>query len=383
MTQAGFDRRIDRRSAADCKKWRRYPEHVLPMWVADMDFAVAGPITAALRQRLDHPVFGYAQVSDALRDAIITWLADHHGWQVRPDDLVFLPGVEPGFNMALKAMLQPGDNVVVQTPVYRPILAAPGHWGLNRIDVPLVLAADGYGIEPARLEEAIGRSRAMLFCNPHNPTGKVFTESELQLIARICGRAGCLIISDEIHCDLAYSGHRHRPIGALSPETAAQTITLMSASKTFNTAGLKTAFAVITNPALRERFDAARCGMVDSVNLMGLAAAAAAFHAGDAWRREALAYLEANRNHLTRALKRRFPKIGYHPPQASFLAWLDCSALDLAPDPHGFFLNTAHVGFSAGAEFGTDGTGHIRLNFGCPRAVLDEALDRMEQALAG
>jgi cysteine-S-conjugate beta-lyase len=381
MTGPDLDLRIDRSSAEDCKKWRLYPGHILPMWVADMDFAVAEPITRAMRDRLDHPVFGYAQASDALKGAIVDWLASRHAWKVLPDDLVFLPGVEPGFNMALKAMLQPGDGVVVQTPVYRPILAAPGHWGLNRIDVPLTPADGGWSVDEARLEKAISQSRALLFCNPHNPTGKVFSEAELSFLAACCDRHDILIISDEIHCDLVYPGHRHRPIATLSPGIAARTVTLMSASKTFNIAGLKTAFAVITNPDLRRRFQEARSGMVDSVNLMGLEATRAALLHGEAWRQATVAYLEANRDHLTRELKRRCPDIGYRPPQASFLAWLDCTALGLAPDPHAFFLSRAHVGFSSGAEFGPGGEGHVRLNFGCTRATLDEALDRMERAL--
>jgi cysteine-S-conjugate beta-lyase len=381
MTGPDFDQRIDRRSAEDCKKWRLYPEHVLPMWVADMDFAVAEPITRALRDRLDHPVFGYAQPSDALKSAIVDWLANRHAWQVQPDDLVFLPGVEPGFNMALKAMLQPGDGVVVQTPMYRPILDAPGHWSLKRIDAPLTPDGGGWSVDEARLDEALGQSQALLFCNPHNPTGKVFSEAELAFIAACCERHDVLIVSDEIHCDLVYSGGRHRPIAAVSPEIAARTITLMSAGKTFNIAGLKTAFAIISNPDLRRRFQEARSGLVDSVNLMGLEATRAAFRHGDAWRQAVVVYLEANRGHLAQELERRFPGIACRPPQASFLAWLDCSALGLELDPHVFFLNRAHAGFSAGADFGPGGKNHVRLNFGCTRATLDEALDRMERAL--
>ena len=382
LTPAGLDHIIDRRNAADCKKWRLYPEDVLPMWVADMDFAVAEPILAALRGRLAHPVFGYAQPPEALRNAIVEALARQHNWCIQPDDLVFLPGVEPGFNMALKAMLKPGDGVVVQTPMYRPILSAPGHWGLRRIDEPLVRAGLGYAIDPAGLEHALGQARAFLLCNPHNPIGKVFTDAELSFIAAACEQHDVLIISDEIHCDLVYSGHRHRPIATLAPEIAERTITLMSASKTFNIAGLKTAFAIIPNAILRQRFQSSRLGMVDSVNLMGLEATRAAFESCEAWRQATVAYLEGNRDHLASELKRRLPAIGFRPPEASFLAWLDCSALKLVHEPQQFFLKKARVSFSAGADFGATGKGHVRLNFGCPRAQLDEALNRIEQALA-
>jgi cysteine-S-conjugate beta-lyase len=382
MTRIDHDRRIDRRLAADCKKWHLYGPGVLPMWVADMDFAVAEPIVDALRARIAHPVFGYAQAPAELAAAIIDWLAEHHDWRIVPEDLVFLPGVEPGFNMALKAFLNPGDGVVVQTPMYKPILAAPGHWGLKRIDAPLALAEDGFAMDPAVIDAAIGQARALLFCNPHNPTGKVFSQEELAVIAASCERHDVLIISDEIHCDLAFGGRRHRPIATLAPGIADRTITLMSASKTFNIAGLKTAFAVITSPALRNRFQEARLGMVDSVNIMGLEATRAAFREGEPWRRQTLSYLEANRSHLAHELKQRFPGIAHHPPDASFLAWLDCSALNLAPSSHDFFLQSARVGLSAGADFGPGAAGHIRLNFGCTRATLDEALDRMERALS-
>jgi cysteine-S-conjugate beta-lyase len=214
VTPSAFDREIDRRSIADCKKWRLHPDDVLPMWVADMDFAVAEPIVDALRRRLDHPVFGYAQAPDALREAIVASLAARHGWTVEPDALVFLPGVEPGFNMALKAFLQPGDGVLVQTPVYRPILSAPGHWGLTRIDAPLVPDGAGYAMDAQALDEALAKCRALLFCNPHNPTGKAFNAAELAAIAAACERRDVLIVSDEIHCDLVHAGHRHRPIAS-------------------------------------------------------------------------------------------------------------------------------------------------------------------------
>ncbi len=382
MTASPFDRAIDRLAAADCKKARLYPQDVLPMWVADMDFAVAEPIRQALQERLNHPVFGYALAPESLKAAIIDHLQAHFAWTVEPDDLVFLPGVEPGFNMALRAFLEPGEGVVVQTPIYRPILNAPGHWGLHRIDAPLTAGADGYGMDADALGAAMARARAILFCNPHNPTGKVFTAAELGTIAALADRHDMTIISDEIHCDLIYRGHRHIPIASLSPEFARRTITLMSASKGFNIAGLKTAFAIITDPERRQRFQQARGGLVDSVNVMGLVATEAAYRASDAWRRSLVAYLEANRDHLAREIGRRLPGVVYRPPQASFLAWLDCSALRLTPDPHRFMLDKARVGLSAGEEFGERGAGHVRLNFGCPRATLDEAIDRMARALS-
>ncbi|MCZ0737840.1 MalY/PatB family protein [Phreatobacter sp. AB_2022a] len=377
-----FDIPFDRKATTDCKKWHYYPDGVLPMWVADMDFAAAEPVLAAIRQRLDHPVLGYANPPDSLREAIVGALRDWHGWAVDPSALVFLPGVDPGVNMAFKAFLAPGDGVVVQTPLYRPLLNAPKHWDLQRIDVPIVPAGAGFDIDAERLKPALARARALLLCNPHNPTGRVLTRAELSFLAAECERSDLLIVSDEIHCDLVHAGARHIPIATLGPEIAARTITLMSASKTFNIPGLKTAFAIVPNPDLRKRFEAARLGMVDSNNLLGLAATEAAYRSGRPWRDQLMAYLAANLDHLEAEIAARFPAITFRRPEATFLAWLDCSALGLKPTPHAFFLDRARIGFSAGEEFGREGFGHVRMNFGTPRALLDEALARMSAGLA-
>lgn len=377
-----FDTVFDRRATADCKKWHHYPDGVLPMWVADMDFAAAEPILDAIRRRLDQPVLGYADPPDSLREAIVDALRDWHGWSIEPSSLVFLPGVEPGVNMALKAFLAPGDGVAVQTPLYRPLLNAPKHWDLERIDLPMVPTATGFDIDAESLGPALARARAFVLCNPHNPTGRVFTRAELSLIAGECERRDLLILSDEIHCDLVHEGARHIPIATLGPEIAARTITLMSASKTFNIPGLKTAFAIIPNADLRQRFQAARLGMVDSNNLLGLAATEAAYRFGQPWRAELMAYLAANLDHLEAEIARRFPLITFRRPEATFLAWLDCSRLQLKPTPYAFFLDKARTGFSAGEEFGREGFGHVRMNVGTPRALLDEGLARMGASLA-
>jgi cystathionine beta-lyase len=382
VTEFDFDAPIDRRAVADCRKWNRYPADALPMWVADMDFAVPESIQVALRTRLSHAVFGYAGPPASLIEAILEMLETRHGWKVAPEAIVMLPGVEPGFNMALRGLLSPGDGVVVQTPVYAPIRAAPLHWGLRRIEVPLQPTSSEFSADLSALQKAFGAqgTKAMLLCNPHNPTGKVYDANELNTIASACLRHNILIISDEIHSDLVYEGAQHRPIAALAPEIAENSITLMSASKTYNIAGLKAAFAIVPNASLRQAFIAARAGLVDSVNLMGLVATEAALRGGEAWRRAVLAYLQANRDFLTREIAQRFPMIGFRPPQASFLAWLDCGSLSLAPDPAQFILEKARVAVSSGEEFGSLGAGHIRLNFGCRRSTLMAALDRLEKA---
>ncbi len=376
-----FDRPIDRRDTGSTK-WSRYPADVLPMWVADMDFAVAPAILDALRTRLEHPVFGYAVARDALRAQIVASMAQTYGWAIAPQEIVFLPGVEAGFNMSLRALLARGDGVVVQTPMYRPILNAPGHWNLTRLDVELRASHDGrHRIDMAALAQALDRARAFLFCTPHNPLGKVFERDELLALAEACLARNIVMISDEIHCDLVFDGRRHVPTASLSTAIAETTITLMSASKTYNIAGLKTAFAIIRNAALREKFNAARLGMVDSVNVIGLEATLAALAGAGAWKRDLVAYLQGNRDYLVQAVRTRLGGIRMHEPEGTFLAWLDCSALGLPIEPQRFFLERGKVGFSAGDEFGSAGRNFVRLNFGCTRAVLEDGIARMETAL--
>lgn len=380
MAPHDFDTVIDRRQVPT-SKWDRYPQGVLPMWVADMDFLVAEPIAAALRDRLDHPVFGYGGPGPAsLRDAIASDMLDLYGWSISPADVVFLPGVVPGFNQALKAFTQPGDRLVVETPVYPPILAAAGNWDLKRIDVPLLSVGQGSAVDLDRLTGALADTAAFLLCNPHNPTGRTRTRPELEAIAKVCLDSGTVIISDEIHCDIVYGSAKHVPIASLSPEVASRTITLMAASKTYNIAGLKTAYAIIPDAELRRRFIAANLGMSEGANVLGLVATEAALRHGRPWKQALLAYLEANRDHLIARLQREIPEIRINAPEATYLAWLDCTALDLG-DAYRFFLDKAKVAFNPGPSFGSDDH-HVRLNFGCPRSLLDEGIDRMVKALS-
>jgi cystathionine beta-lyase len=380
MIAHDFDTVIDRRQVPT-SKWDRYPEGVLAMWVADMDFPVAEPIAAALRYRLEHPVFGYGGPGPAtLRDVIASDMQDLYGWSISPADVVFLPGVVPGFNQALKAITQPGDRLVVETPVYPPILAAAANWDLARVDVPVRPVADGSSVNLDRLTGALGDAAAFLLCNPHNPTGRTRTRAELEAIANACLASGAVIISDEIHCDIVYGGGKHVPIAALSPEVARRTITLMAASKTYNIAGLKTAYAIIPDAELRRRFVGASLGMSEGANVLGLVATEAALRHGRPWKQALLSYLEANRDHLVARLGQEIPEIRVNAPEATYLAWLDCSALDLG-DAYRFFLDKAKVAFNPGPSFGGDDQ-HIRLNFGCPRALLDQGIDRMVKALS-
>jgi cystathionine beta-lyase len=375
-----FDQVFDRHNTGSTK-WSRYPVDVLPMWVADMDFAAPPMIIQALQKRLEHPMVGYSVATDDLRDAIVADLWNKYAWRVEPQELIFLPGVESGFNMALKALVQPPQNVVVQVPNYPPLRHAPGHWGLNKVELNFDEQADGTYTTPlATLSQSLQGGGALLLSNPHNPLGKAFPRDELQAIADICLEQGAWIISDEIHAELCYDGRQHIPMATLSPDIARHTITLMSASKAYNIAGLKTSFMIIQDRALREKVNHARCGMVDSVNPLGLLATRVAYSEAGPWLAELSAYLQSNRDYLVDAVRTRLPGVTMNVPQSTYLAWLDCSALGL-DNPQQFFLEQAKVGLSPGLDFGDDAGQFVRLNFGCPLALLEEGIARMERSL--
>jgi cystathionine beta-lyase len=381
-----FDRVIDRRST-NSNKWRKYPADVLPLWVADMDFASPEPVVRALRERADHGVYGYGFEGPEFAQVFVDRLQKRYGWTVSPEAVVMIPGVIPGFNVACRALTVPGDGLLIQLPVYPPILRAPGNHDLTRDEALLGRERDGrYVADLDAFRAAIHpRTRAFLLCNPHNPVGRVFTPDELEGMARICLERDLAIIADEIHCDLLYGAHRHVPMASLGPEIARRTITLMAPSKTFNLAGLKVSVAVIPDATLRERFLAARGDYVQAqVNIMGYAAALAAYRDGDAWLAELLRYLEANRDFLADYVRRHLPGVTMTPPEGTYLAWLDCrGAGPAASDPFTFFLERAKVALNDGALFGRGGQGFVRLNFGSPRALLTEGLERMRRALAG
>jgi cystathionine beta-lyase len=377
-----FDTVIDRRRT-DSEKWRRYGDGVLPLWVADMDFRSPEPVIQALQERVAHGVFGYGAEPGELRAVIVERLSRLYGWQVSEADIVFAPGVVTGFNLACRAVASPGEGVLMQTPVYPPILAAPLNAGLQRQAMELTRQADGrYTIDFEAFERTVtADTRLFILCNPHNPVGRAFSRDELMQMAQLCLRHKVVICSDEIHCDLLLPGTQHIPIAALDPEVAAQTITLMAPSKTFNIAGLQCAFAVIQNPDLRRRFVAARGGLAPGVNLMGFVAGLAAYRDGQTWLDDLLDYLAGNLDYLMASVGTNLPGIHLARPEATTLAWLDCRHVRLPDNPHRFFLQQARVAVNAGAAFGPGGEGFVRLNFGCPRALLAEALERMSTAL--
>jgi cystathionine beta-lyase len=377
-----FDQPIDRRHS-ESAKWHRYDEDVSPMWVADMDFMSPEPVIRALRERVEHGVFGYGMDPPELRQVIVDRLQRLYGWQVSPEALVFMPGVVTGFNLACHAVASPGDGVLIQTPVYFPMLYAPAGAGLTNDEMELTRRPDGrYEIDFDLFEKTItGRTRLFILCNPHNPVGRVFGRQELERMAEICLRHNIVICSDEIHCDLLFQGSRHVPIASLAPEVANQTITLMAPSKTFNVPGLKCSVAIAQNPELRKKLKTTHAGLVHGINVMGYTAALAAYRDGQPWLDEVLLYLEANLDFLLQYVEAHLPGISMSKPEGTYLAWLSCHEAGIPGNPHKFFLEQARVAVSDGAIFGRGGEGFVRLNFGCPHSMLTEALDKMKEAL--
>jgi cysteine-S-conjugate beta-lyase len=379
-----FDRVIERRET-DSNKWHKFGPDVLPLWVADMDFASPEPVIRALQARVHHGVFGYLreQVSE-LTEVVAARCRARYGWAVEPDWIVVIPGVIPGFNVAARTLLAPGDGLLIQTPAYPPILRVAGNVGLRGVLVDLARRPDGrWEVDLDTFAAGAARARAFLLCNPHNPVGRVFNRRELEAMAEVARRHDLAIVADEIHCDVLFDGRAHVPIASLGRDVAARTITLMAASKTFNLAGLKCAVAIIPDAELRRRFQAARVDMVQPPNVLGYTATLAAYRDGESWLRALLRYLEANRDFLSDYVGRHLPGVAVTLPEGTYLAWLDCrEAAVPKDDPFTYFLETARVALNDGATFGAAGAGFVRLNFGCPRATLVDGLDRMRTALA-
>jgi cystathionine beta-lyase len=370
-----FDHPPERRGT-DSVKWGRYAgRDVFPLWVADMDFAVAPAIEEALRRRVAHGVFGYAEPWPSLVEAVLAHLAGEYAWAVEPDWLVWLPGVVPGLNVACRAV---GGGAFTATPIYPPFLSASGQLAT----APLRRGAAGWEWDLSAVEAALTpETRLFLLCHPHNPVGRAWDEAELQAVDALAARRGLIVCSDEIHCGLVLeSGRRHLPYATISPEAARRSITLMSPSKTFNVAGLGCAFAVIPEPSLRRRFVRAMRGLVPHVNLLGLTACEAAYRDGGDWHRQLLDYLRGNRDRVMAAVAAE-PRLRTTRVEATALAWIDARGTGLAHPWRAF--EAAGVGLSDGRDFGPAGLcdGYVRLNFGCSRALLDEALKRLRGAL--
>lgn len=377
-----FDTVIDRANS-DSRKWRRYAgRDILPLWIADMDFAAPPAILEALHRRVDHRVLGYGQPLPSLTEAVVQYCATHYQWKIEPAWLVWLPGLVTGLNVAAGAFGEKGDTILTGTPVYPPFMSAPKNMGRETSKVALVSRADGrYEFDWAAMERAVTpRTRLFFLCHPHNPVGRVFTRPELEQVAAFCERHNLLLVSDDIHCDLILDDLPHIPVATLSPAAAARTITLMAPSKTYNIPGLACSFAVISDPTARATFTRAMAGIVPEMNVLGLAACEAALRDSEPWRQALLAYLRSNRDFLARFITEHLRGVKLTPCEATYLAWLDVSAHAL-PNP-GEFFEQHGVGLSDGVQFGAPAGRFVRFNFGCPRATLTKALSRMKRALA-
>lgn len=380
-----FDAIIDRR-ASDSSKWHFYSEDVLPMWVADMDFRSPEPILRAMHERVDHGVFGYGGATAQLREVICERMARLYHWEVHPEAIVSLPGLVCGLNVVSRAIGERGDGALVNTPVYPPFLSAPTnqerelHGALltkeeynGRLSYTIDYDAFAGAIRP--------NTRLFILCNPHNPIGRAYTPDELTKMADICLRHKLVICSDEIHCDLLLGDTQHTPLAALSPEIAEQTITLMAPSKTFNVPGLGCSLAIIPNADLRRKMQKASSGIVPHVNLLGYAAAIAAYTECQDWLDGLRAYLTANRDFVVNYITQNLPQLRVTVPEATYLAWIDCHASGIEGNPQKFFLEQAKVALNDGGAFGQGGEGFVRLNFGCPRGLLEQGLASMRNAL--
>ncbi len=373
-----FDAIIDR-SGTGSEKWDRYEgKDIIPLWVADMDFRSPPAIVEALRQRINHGVFGYTHPTPGVTEAVLEHLERDFNWRISPEWLVWLPGLVCGLNVLTRSVGGPGDEVLTFTPIYPPFLSAPLLAQRGTVKVPLRREEGRWLLDPEALERAITpRAKLLLLCNPHNPVGRAWSRDELRQLAEIAERHDLIIGSDDIHAGLILDQKlRHIPMATLSPETAGRTITLLAPSKTYNIPGLGCSYAVISDPGLRRSFTAAAGRIVPHVNLLGFTAAEAAYRQGEGWRQALLAYLRGNRDLVEDAI-RSIPGLTATPVEATYLAWIDTRAAGIA-DPAGFFED-AGVGLSNGAEF--DGAGFVRLNFGCRRSLLAEALRRMTAAV--
>jgi cystathionine beta-lyase len=379
---AGLDTAFDAVALDDLRrrrswKWLRYPADVLPAWVAEMDVPVAEPVRAALRAAVDLGDLGYADAGDLPR-AYADFAAARLGWPVDPAQVRLVPDVMVGVAEILRTSTAPVDSVVINPPVYPPFFDTLAEVGRPIVEIPLVRTATGWGLDLDGLERAFrAGARVYLLCSPHNPTGTVWSRADLTRIAELADRYGVLVLADEIHAPLTLAGARHVPFLSTGDAAAAHSVVLTSASKAWNLAGLKCAVAISASDRMRTALDRLPEAVQYRTGNLGVLAAVAAFRGGGVWLDALLAHLDRNRRLLVDLLAESLPEVGYLPPQASFLAWLDCSALALGDDPAAAFLERGRVALSRGPDFGRQGAGFARLNIGTSEALLTEAVRRM------
>lgn len=382
-----FDEIIDRRGTdalktdAVAKIWGR--DDLLPLWVADMDFATPPFIIDALRQRLDHGIIGYTMRTPQWASAIVAWQQSRYGWQVQPEWLNFVPGIVPGIAFIVNCFTEPGDTILIQPPVYHPYFHVPQNLRRTLRENALDLVDGQYRIDFERFERDVKGCKLFLLCHPHNPGGRVWTTGELRRMAEICHREGVIVVSDEIHADLTLPPFRHVPFASVSAEAAECSITLMSPSKAFNMAGLSSSYSIISNAMLRERFHRY---LENSELHLGHAFAfisvAAAYSNGTEWLDQMLAYVQGNIDYIEQFLSTELSQIGMIRPQASYLVFLDCRKLGLSvKELNTLFVDKAHLALNDGAMFGHEGEGFMRLNAASPRSVITEAMHRLKEAV--
>ena len=393
-----FDEICDRKKT-DCYKWDLVQsifgnEDIIPMWVADMDFAVAEPIVKALKKRAEHPFYGYTQPGEGVINAVVKRMWRKFKWKIEPEWIVFTPGVVPALHIAIRSLTHPGDEIILQEPVYHPFFPAVKGSGCQIVNNGLKLINGRYEMDFEDLERKFnpktgrlrnsGRIKAIVFCNPHNPVGRLWKRDEIVRMGEIVIGNGGTVISDEIHCEILFKGHKHIPFASISPEFEQNSIVCMSPSKTFNLAGLEISTIIIPNKKLRDNFISIQSGIVPNPNLFGYAGLEAAYKLGDEWLEQVLDYLQDNLDFLQDYLARRIPNIKIIQPQGTYLIWLDCRELGMDNLAlRSFMRDNAKVGLEDGFIFGETGSGFVRMNIACPRSILEEALRRIESAVNG
>jgi len=379
-----FDKVISRRNT-NCIKWDRGEADVLPMWVADMDFRTAKPIIEALEAKIATGIFGYTLHPGEYYDAIISWFNRRHGFMLKKDWLVFCPGIVPALYYIIRSFAEPGDKVLLQSPVYYPFYRVITNNGCEVVDNPLKLSNGKYEIDFEDLESKAcdPRVKLMLLCSPHNPVGRVWTEEELVKIGNICEKYKVLVISDEIHCDLTYKGYKHIPFGKINEKFLMNSITCTSPSKTFNLAGLQVSNLIVPNPKLRTKLkNTLLVNEIGEPNIFSVGALIAAYNQGEEWLTQLIEYLEENLNYLIDFIENNIPKLKAIKIEGTYLIWVDCRKLLMSQkDLIELFTKSAKVWFNDGSTFGLNGEGFVRINIACPRELLIEAMERVKRVV--
>lgn len=388
MKKYDFDTYIDR-IGTDCEKYEHLDRifgtsDVLPLWLADMDFPTADFIVEAMEQRMKHPIFGYTFRAQCYYDAICGWVGRHSGWKIDSSWIAFSPGVVAGVTFGMLSSTKEGDGVVIQPPVYHPFGNTIRYNNRKVLNNPLVQdpTTGEYRIDFDDLDKKLAQARAFILCNPHNPTGRVFTKEELLRMGELCRKYDVTIISDEIHCDFVFQPHKHIHIASLSEDLAGRTVTLIAPSKSFNVAGFSTAVAIIPDAARREAYQAEVDKIhIENGNIFGSVALKSAYEQGDEWMSQLLDYLQGNIDYVYGFMSRYIPSVGCYKPESTFLMWLDFRGWGMPLDElNRFLVQEAGLGFGDGSVYGIEGTGFQRLNVGTPRSVLERAMKQLLEA---